>query len=86
MGGVFPAETLEKSIVGDVITRSNPAYDEARKIWNGDIDRRPVAIARCTSAGDVVAALRAGLQSGLPIAVRWAGTASRDIPFATVGW
>ncbi len=62
-----------EAMVGDVVTAQNPAYDEARKVWNGDIDRRPAAIARCTSTADVVAALRAGVASGLPIAVRAGG-------------
>ena len=32
---------LRGSVRGEIITPSDPNYDEARKIWNGDIDRRP---------------------------------------------
>jgi hypothetical protein len=35
------AAELRKSIQGEVITPEQEAYGEARKVWNGTIDRRP---------------------------------------------
>src|SRR5438105_3503044 len=64
---------LRQSMTGDVITADHAAYDELRKVWNGDVDRRPAVIARCTSVDDVVAAVGFGRRSGLPIAVRAGG-------------
>ncbi|HEX2028960.1 MAG TPA: FAD-binding protein [Nitriliruptorales bacterium] len=58
---------------GRVITPEDPDYDNARAVWNGAIDRRPRAIARCASVDDVVAALRAGRERALPITVRGGG-------------
>jgi DNA-binding HxlR family transcriptional regulator len=58
---------------GQLITRSSEEYDLARAVWNGAIDRHPRYIARCTSAADVTAALRFGLDSGLPVSVRAGG-------------
>ena len=43
---------------GEVIARGAQTYDEARKIWNGHIDRRPALIARCRGVADVMAAVR----------------------------
>lgn len=63
-------EELRSSIAGAVIDRDDPGYDDARKVWNGAIDRRPELIARCTSPEDVAAAIGFGRQHGLEIAVR----------------
>ncbi|WDV33867.1 FAD-dependent oxidoreductase [Streptomyces sp. AD16] len=56
-----------------MIWPSDADYDEARRIWNGTIDRRPALIARCTSTPDVVAAVSFSRKSGLPVAVRGGG-------------
>jgi hypothetical protein len=44
-------ERLPQLIKGEVIRPGDPAYDHARKIWNGAIDRRPAAIVRCARPG-----------------------------------
>ena len=64
---------LRGSIGGTVIGPDDPDYGEARKIWNGDIDRHPAVIARCQSAADVVAAIAHAREYGLEIAVRGGG-------------
>ncbi|MBV9325018.1 MAG: FAD-dependent oxidoreductase [Chloroflexi bacterium] len=46
------------------------AYDEARKVWNGMIDRRPALIARSQTAQDVVASVNFARDEKLLIAVR----------------
>jgi FAD/FMN-containing dehydrogenase len=58
---------------GDVILPGDPSYDVQREVWNAMVDRRPAAIARCTSASDVAAAVRYGRDAGLEIAVRCGG-------------
>jgi FAD/FMN-containing dehydrogenase len=55
---------------GDVVDATDLAYDEARKVWNADIDRRPLLIARCLDEADVQAAVRFATEQGLEIAVR----------------
>lgn len=64
---------LRSTLRGQVITPSNDNYDEARTIWNGDIDRRPAIIARCSSVDDVRAALAFGRSNDLAIAVKSGG-------------
>jgi FAD/FMN-containing dehydrogenase len=66
-GGLMATTTFELLRPGD------HEYDEARKVWNGAIDRRPALIARCATAADVAAALRLGREHDLPIAVRGGG-------------
>lgn len=58
---------------GQVIGRSHPDYEEARKLYNAMIDKRPLLIARCADAADVIAAVNFGREAKLPIAVRGGG-------------
>jgi len=58
---------------GFVLRPDHADYDAARQSFNGMLDRRPEAIVRCRSVQDVVAAVRAARDAGLPIAVRGGG-------------
>lgn len=58
---------------GDLLQPDDEGYGEARKIWNGAIDKRPALIARCTSPADVAAAVRWARERGVEIAVRGGG-------------
>jgi hypothetical protein len=63
-------ESLRQKMAGSLITPSDSEYDQLRKAWNADIDRRPAVIAQCTSAQDVAATVRLAQAAGLEIAVR----------------
>ena len=71
------SETIEWSRpqgFGGVLLRAgDAAYDEARTVFNGMIDKRPAMIAQCESAADVQAAVRYGVGQGLEVAVRGGG-------------
>jgi FAD/FMN-containing dehydrogenase len=58
---------------GEVLRPGDPAYDEARRLWNGAIDQRPAMIARCQGAADVVMGIEHARSTGLPLAVRGGG-------------
>ncbi len=58
---------------GTVIQPGDPAYEEARKLYNGMIDKRPRIIARCAGVADVIAAVNFGREQGLLIAIRGGG-------------
>jgi len=58
---------------GELIGPADAAYDEARALFNGMIDKRPALIARVSSAADVIAAVNFGRDNGLDIAVRGGG-------------
>ena len=66
-------ERLRNSVQGPVIGPDDEGYDEARRIWNGAIDRRPAWIARCTGVADVVAAVGFARERGLLVAVHSGG-------------
>ncbi|HZJ10601.1 MAG TPA: FAD-binding protein, partial [Trueperaceae bacterium] len=58
---------------GQLIGPADPGYDEARRTWNGLIDKRPGLIARCLGNTDIVAALAFAREHELPLAVRGGG-------------
>ena len=63
-------EELRAKLDGELITPTDPAYEEARLVWNGMIDRRPAIVVRCASAQDVAAALACAREHDLPVSVR----------------
>jgi FAD/FMN-containing dehydrogenase len=67
------AEELRQAIRGQVIEADDAAYDAARSIWNGMIDRRPAAIARCLGTADIQATLRHALEHDIPFTIRGGG-------------
>jgi FAD/FMN-containing dehydrogenase len=69
------ARELRPSLRGELLFAGDAGYEEARKIWNGMIDRRPAMIARCAGAADVMAAVRFAREQGVPLAVRGGGHA-----------
>jgi FAD/FMN-containing dehydrogenase len=64
---------LEERFRGQLIRRSDPDYEDRRKIWNGSIVRRPALIARCAGVADVIGAVRFAHESGLDVALRSGG-------------
>jgi FAD/FMN-containing dehydrogenase len=62
-----------QSLRGALIERSHPEYEDARKLYNAMIDKRPLMIASCADAADVIAAVNFGRDNKLPIAVRGGG-------------
>jgi FAD/FMN-containing dehydrogenase len=70
---IVPDEAFRGSFRGALIAPGDPDYDEARKVYNGMIDRYPALIARCADTADVIAAVNLARESGIPLAVRGGG-------------
>ena len=51
----YTVDAFKASLSGELILPSDAGYDEARKVYNGMIDKRPSMIARCIDASDVQA-------------------------------
>jgi len=64
-----------EGFTGLVLRAGDDGYDDARRVFNGMVDRRPSGIARCTSATDVAAAVRHAVAAGLPLTVYGGGHA-----------
>ena len=74
MANVFRAVgELRAAMGGQVSMPGEAGYDEAVNIWNHAITRRPAVVARCTSPGDVAAALAFAQRQGLEVSVRGGG-------------
>ena len=58
---------------GALVGPDDPAYDAARRVHNGRIDRRPALVARAANVADVIRAVRFGRSHGLRLAVRGGG-------------
>ena len=66
-------KTLQAELRGHAITAADGRYDDARRVWNGNIDRRPALIARCAGAADVQQALALARARNLLLSVRGGG-------------
>src|SRR5438045_2922050 len=64
---------FRESFRGEVVLPDDAGYDQARRVWNAMVDRRPRVIARPLNAADVATAIRYGRDEHLPIAVRGGG-------------
>jgi FAD/FMN-containing dehydrogenase len=58
---------------GRVLRDGDTGYDDARKVWNGMIDRKPALIARCAGVVDVMAAVNFARVNDLRLSVRGGG-------------
>jgi FAD binding domain-containing protein/berberine-like enzyme len=65
--------TLKASLRGGLITPTDSGYDEARKVYNGMIDRRPKLIARCADVADVINAVNYARDNKLVVSIRGGG-------------
>src|SRR5437762_8244438 len=66
-------QNFADSLRGPLLRAGDPGYDEARRVWNGMIDRRPALIARCTGAADVLAAVRFARTHELLVSIKGGG-------------
>ena len=66
-------EDFKTSLNGTLLRPGEAGYDDARKIWNGMIDKRPALIARCRGVADVINSVRFARAHDLLVAVRGGG-------------
>jgi hypothetical protein len=63
-------DALRSEVQGEVVAAGDPAYEEARQVFNGMIDKHPAAVVRCTSTGDVAASIAAARTEGVDLSIR----------------
>lgn len=66
-------DQFKEAMRGSVIAAGDPAYEEARKVYNGMIDKRPRWIARCVDAADIMTGVRFARENDVLLAIRGGG-------------
>jgi FAD/FMN-containing dehydrogenase len=64
---------LISDIRGNIILPEDPGYEEARKVYNAMINKRPAMVVKCVDIADVIAAVRFAREHDLLLAVRGGG-------------
>ena len=70
---VTDSARLRQAIRGELVVPDDPAYDQARRVWNGMIDKRPLAVIYCADSDDVITAVNFARSQNLLVAVRAGG-------------
>jgi FAD/FMN-containing dehydrogenase len=66
-------QQLQTSLRGELLCPGDAGYDDARKVYNAMIDRRPVLIMRCAGVADVITAVTFARTHELLVSVRGGG-------------
>lgn len=66
-------DLLRRKVLGDVVLPEDPGYEEARKVWNGAVDKRPAAVVYCANTADVIEAVTFARSRNHLVAVRSGG-------------
>ena len=64
---------LKTRVRGPLLQPGEPAYDEARSVWNAMIDRRPALVVRCLGVADVLACVNAARDHGMQLCIKGGG-------------
>ena len=65
---------LKQGLRGSVLEANDgAAYEEARKLYNGMVDKRPRLIARCADVADIIASVNFGREQDMLVAIRGGG-------------
>src|SRR5271169_2307802 len=64
---------FKSGLGGPVLRSGDDGYEDARRIWNAMVDKRPALIARCRTVSDIVSSVHFARDHELPLAVRGGG-------------
>jgi hypothetical protein len=66
-------QSFKSAFRGQLLDANDAGYNDARKIWNASVDKRPKLIARCSGVADVVEAVNFGHVNSMLTAIRGGG-------------
>jgi FAD/FMN-containing dehydrogenase len=73
MLGDSELEQFKTGLRGQVVSPADAEYENARKVFNAMIDRKPSLIVRCAGAADTMACVRFAREHELPVSIRGGG-------------
>ena len=71
--GTIALDELRAQVRGEVISSEDEGYEDARRVFNAMIDRRPAVVVRVANVGDVMAAVNFARESSLNLSIRGGG-------------
>ena len=80
--GTIQYRELAAAVRRDLVVPGDPGYDGARAVYNGMIDKHPVAIVRCRDTADVISCVRFARRHVAEIAVRGGGHSAAGLGVA----
>jgi FAD/FMN-containing dehydrogenase len=66
-------DNLISAIQGEVVRPEDAEYEFARRVYNADIDRKPLLIVQCAEVADVIHCVNYARENKVPAAVRGGG-------------
>jgi FAD/FMN-containing dehydrogenase len=66
-------DRLKASVRGEIIRPGDGGYDQARRVYNAMIDKKPAVLVRCADVADVIAAVKTARSEGLALSIRGGG-------------
>jgi FAD/FMN-containing dehydrogenase len=66
-------KALNDRLVGDTVHPKHPECEDARRVWNHLIDRRPAVVVRCATDADVATAIEFAREHAVPLTVKGGG-------------
>ncbi|WP_436934774.1 FAD-binding oxidoreductase [Halovenus marina] len=66
-------DTFRAAVRGDIVFPDDESYDDARRVWNGLINRYPALVVRCSGVADIIEAVAFARRHEVPVAVRGGG-------------
>ena len=64
---------LKMRMRGSLLLPGEPGYEDSRTVWNGMIDRRPAAVARCLGTADVIEGVKLAVANDLLLCIKSGG-------------
>jgi len=66
-------DALKARLKGAVLLPGDGGYEESRSVWNGMIDRKPAAVARCLGTADVMACVDFARENDILLCIKGGG-------------